>query len=924
MKKNARRKLVEQNIDWEQAYTEKTEFLKRQFEDVVGPGSYFRFEGEAPDGDRYYCIVGPAKVHAPRAKFFAGVRKLPATYSAGGKYFDSLDSAAKYAKETWGVPIPKDLRPYTSGQLHDISRKVKEWKEQNEQDEKITKDDNEKSSHNNTGHINKESKEKKFSMENKFNLREALARPRVMQGALTWISIEEAEQGINETWNQILESSQTYWNAFVETKQRRNSCINTFRKRYGLSTREASQLVHAYLGYNPSVSQGVYGLTIGPYYASATTPAKLVNFLRSHGYENDDLNEIDDNMIDFIVNSEDASSTIKANALRYKQDKNNVFGLFQRRFQDNSRDRVVATAFSYMAEKLTDYLGIVDLQDLRLRSDNATGETRDDGTFIRETTRVDNLSEESDDFMQYLSGPNISGQAVDISLSNEGSMRLLRSIANQDQRHTAVAFAEVMQASGATDARSFITYVNNHYPDMPQIIRDMTQKSLLRPGVVSHWIGKVQNEIAQQSNVMDLRNYITQQQQLIENGNWSDVIDEVLREQAEKHAGAAHISRRKIESPDPELELQLIMRDKKQYGKFLTALKKKQQEMINSNDPRAMFMERIDDKLLKPETGNSKKIGQQHFDSLKSRPIVKSMQNLKVEILRTMVEMGTDDPSQIVQALNQKDVRVQIGDEEPKFDESAIMWWLEKFPSEMNVEDENGNIISTLSYDQLLASAEAKLSEIEKHHEYGVEIGAGNIDDAFDLACIYYAGTSYDDHREIDPVTRSRFSFADVAPYLQRPEDSPNPTSVQLTNLRETRLERVNDEEFENLSAQQIEEQLGEEVATEDPDFDITELTDDIPEQLRQTPMETGEETEEATEDTQEEQVEDGQQPDEDGVGFSDIEDLLANDSNKLLKKSMNNMISMARELDNEGKYTEAEGIHAILRKYEKEIRRKR
>ena len=139
MERTSRAKLINKDIEWEEVYTDKTLFLKKQFEAVVGPGSYFRFEGDADDGDRYYCIVGPAKVHQPRAKFFAGVRKLPATYSAGGKYFDSMDRAASYANETWGVPTPKALRPYTSAQLQGISERVHKWKD--EQDRKDGKDD---------------------------------------------------------------------------------------------------------------------------------------------------------------------------------------------------------------------------------------------------------------------------------------------------------------------------------------------------------------------------------------------------------------------------------------------------------------------------------------------------------------------------------------------------------------------------------------------------------------------------------------------------------------------------------------------------------------------------------------------------------------------------------------------------------------
>ena len=135
MKREARQKLAEKNIGWQQVYTQKTQFLKDMFEDVVGSGSYFRFEGESEEGIWYFAIIGPARVHHPRAKFFAGVRRLPATYSAGGKYFDSLSSAAEYAKETWGVETPKELKPYTSSQLFGIASKVTAWKKKHEEEQ---------------------------------------------------------------------------------------------------------------------------------------------------------------------------------------------------------------------------------------------------------------------------------------------------------------------------------------------------------------------------------------------------------------------------------------------------------------------------------------------------------------------------------------------------------------------------------------------------------------------------------------------------------------------------------------------------------------------------------------------------------------------------------------------------------------------
>lgn len=178
MKKVAREKLKEKNIKWVEAYTDKTAFLKEQYEAVVGPNSYYRFEGVAPDGDEYYCILSPARVHEPIAKWFAGVRKLPATYSAGGKYFDSLDAAAAYALETWGVPTPRDLKPYSAYHLKGISKKIDRWKAAREA-EGITEPKDEKGKKDSKYEIKKQSNFKK-SISVEAMAREKHARNRPM------------------------------------------------------------------------------------------------------------------------------------------------------------------------------------------------------------------------------------------------------------------------------------------------------------------------------------------------------------------------------------------------------------------------------------------------------------------------------------------------------------------------------------------------------------------------------------------------------------------------------------------------------------------------------------------------------------------------------------------------------------------------
>lgn len=133
MKKIARAKLSERNISWEETYTENTERFKLMYEDIVGEGSYFRWEGHDLDsGDDYFVIVGPAKMKTPKASWFAGCRKLPSDWAAGGKYFGEIKEAINYANETWGIPIPSDVSwKYDSSDLKGISDKMDKWREEN-------------------------------------------------------------------------------------------------------------------------------------------------------------------------------------------------------------------------------------------------------------------------------------------------------------------------------------------------------------------------------------------------------------------------------------------------------------------------------------------------------------------------------------------------------------------------------------------------------------------------------------------------------------------------------------------------------------------------------------------------------------------------------------------------------------------------
>jgi len=266
----AREKLVEKNIDWKEAYTDKTLFLKKQFEDVVGPGSYFRFEGKAMDGSEYYCILGPAKIHDPIAKFFAGVRKLPATYSAGGKYFDSLDTAAEYARVTWGIPRSRELRAYNATHLVGIGQRVEQWKQMHDAQDMDTDSEGGESMANTPN--DKVSKpqgrggNKRVKKNKTFTRQVEAASGPWWQGRpnMEWWDYDEIASSAPP--QELLELSKIDSSITIlinDARLCRGKKIKQIVEKYGLSFGEAERVQKTYIGYHPNY--GGYICQVGPY-----------------------------------------------------------------------------------------------------------------------------------------------------------------------------------------------------------------------------------------------------------------------------------------------------------------------------------------------------------------------------------------------------------------------------------------------------------------------------------------------------------------------------------------------------------------------------------------------------------------------------------------------------------------------------------
>lgn len=127
LKEARRQRIRERGINWIETYGEKSEDLKAKFEKIIGPGSYFRWEGyDYTTNSDYFVVIGPATQKTGQKSFFAGIKKMPPkerrkkVYAPSGKYFPNITSAFSHATQMWGTPVPSNVPSYDADMLQSI------------------------------------------------------------------------------------------------------------------------------------------------------------------------------------------------------------------------------------------------------------------------------------------------------------------------------------------------------------------------------------------------------------------------------------------------------------------------------------------------------------------------------------------------------------------------------------------------------------------------------------------------------------------------------------------------------------------------------------------------------------------------------------------------------------------------------------
>jgi hypothetical protein len=257
MKIEARTKLADRPVHWKEAYTPRTKLLKRQFGDIVGAGSYFRFEGSDTDtGDEYFVVVGPARIHSPKAEFFAGVRKLPSDFAAGGQYFPDMRRAMEYANQTWGVSVPSKIKNYGSSDLKGIKKKLDDWRDAHEGEESKAKEE--------------EKKEASVFVKTViatdtapyFKVVEAMPSSLKSRTGYVWFDLDDLIRGSDPRFAEMAEANPSLEHsknaALAERAKRRRQIGNYYGEEY-----VEADFYKIWLTFKPD--EGTYMVMVGPY-----------------------------------------------------------------------------------------------------------------------------------------------------------------------------------------------------------------------------------------------------------------------------------------------------------------------------------------------------------------------------------------------------------------------------------------------------------------------------------------------------------------------------------------------------------------------------------------------------------------------------------------------------------------------------------
>lgn len=395
-----------------------------------------------------------------------------------------------------------------------------------------------------------------------------------------------------------------------------------------------------------------------------------------------------------------------------------------------------------------------------------------------------------------------------------------------------------------------------------------------------------------------------------QDGNWQDLYEQAIQVIAQANGKTVDETRFLVAEDDNFSKL------------FLEQLQNIQAELKNAGDFRADFLTIA----LNKKPKNPPRVGAQRPQVHRISKTQKSIINLKMDILKTILDIGTDDPAKVAQTMN-AERKIHKTKAKGKYDAETVQMWINAIKSEDQEIQKMKKKKQIRTYQEIYDTTVKDFNLMNENEELR-DAGQEDLDTAYRFASTTFMESPVE---FIDPRFRTKIQLPNAPNMFAREgeEDAPV-TAKKMTELRMEARKMGTEEEMKKALKEEILKEIGNaDVETSgglqggesiDPgDVEEEDTTVGTPSEPAPTAPDQTEMDFPVTTMPQEKEPVPQLSPVEEEV--SEEEEVSKKlDLKNLFGHTLQSLIIMARDLDSQGKEEAVEEIHQVIRKYQGRI----
>lgn len=554
---------------------------------------------------------------------------------------------------------------------------------------------------------------------------EALAKKTTFRQPFTWYNYEDILNGTCEQWNNYVSAVPSASRALRDIINMRRRRADEIISKYHLTGDEIPEYLHTFIGLDPV--KGMYYGSLGPYQiGSGEEKLFYMNFMVPNGIRNstkeDILNgvalakekmnrwmiennkgeptpfniaktldeisksiradikskkntQLNDSIKDLIIGrSGDRVKFYYKVAIRVENDMANKFGFFSKKYQPSNKNTIIEAIKTFMANNLSEFLGVVSEEDLQLEINNGDeiqeGDSEDTELSPARSniTVLKNLSENSPTMASIPTAEelenarslediislknrgmliNVNKQdGTKIALSQNGYKKILMHLLQNKFSPISKEVMTIMSTNNISDIDVLSDFVLNNdmssFNTLNSIKSDKNLKGIKFKKIIEKVFHDISGELVRRNcNVESL---------LVSDEN-QDAVQEFnnILSQASSSAEIGNVELQNLFNREAEET------DEKVLKKIYKEINKIQEKMIEDGDPRVALMMKVPKIGLAASSRRKGAIGQQVPDALSrliKNPSYLNVPTQKLKIFNAIYNNKNLSDEQIAEVLN--------------------------------------------------------------------------------------------------------------------------------------------------------------------------------------------------------------------------------------------------------------------------------